>query len=420
MTGSPTTWAMGWLCVLLLVSAGAAGRSPGQSGAVFNVRDYGGTANDGTDDREAIRAAVQAARAAGGGTVYFPPGIYLTSHTEWKSLARISFRGAGRGRTVIRRSGEHPMTFSFVDCSDLTFRDLALDANGCLNYGGTYFLSCRRVRITDTRYFDSNTAARRQPHTRTDIYACVFGRGETHNEDVVIRRNLIEDLQLEVDYCRRVQITENRVLRPARTAGIGTFSLQWNSVTGEDVCGEDILIADNLICDLSEAYTAIAVHLDPAVHNDQTPLNTIIYRNIRILRNRIIYPAGSGTQAGKAIQVGATDSSQRTRGVIFDRIRIEGNRIYIHPSAGIRPEPGIGAVAIFGNHSREFSGGPDFRFTNVTIQNNSLYHDGKPEAKLVRFYAQGPGYRERNNRILPYAAPPKRPSYSDGMPDNLK
>jgi hypothetical protein len=289
-----------------------------------------------------------------------------------------------------------------------------------LNYGGTYFLSCRRVRITDTRYFDGNTAARQKRHTKTDIYAYVFGRGEVHNEDVVISKNIIEDLQLEVDYCRRVKIAENLVRRPTSTTGIGTFSLQRVTVPGEDVCGEDILIADNVISDLSDSYTAIAVHLDPAVHKDQTPLNNITYRDIRILRNTVIYPAGSGVQAGKAIQVGATDSSQMTKGIVFDRIRIEDNRIYIHPAAGIRPEPGIGEVVIFGNHSREFTGGPDFRFTNVAIKNNTLYQDGKPEVKLVRFYAQGPGYLEKGNRVLPYTAPPLRGAGSNEVPNSAK
>ena len=253
ITRSPLIWVLYCLGALVLVAASADARHPSKSGRVFDLRAFGAIPDDNTDDRDAIGAAVEAAQAAGGGTVYFPPGTYLTSHTGWKSLARVRFRGAGRDRTVIRRVGEHPMTFAFTGCTDLEFRDLALDANGCLSYGGTYFLACKRIRITGTRYFDSNTAARRKPRTKTDIYAYVFGRGEAHNEDVLISSNLIEDLQLEVDYCRRVKITQNTVRRPTSTTGIGTFSLQWDAVTGEDVCGEDILIADNVISDVSDA-----------------------------------------------------------------------------------------------------------------------------------------------------------------------
>ena len=59
------------------------------------------------------------------------------------------------------------------------------------------------MRITGTRYLDGRTAERRRPHERTDIYSYVFGRGKTQHEDLVITNNVIEDLQLEVDYSRR-------------------------------------------------------------------------------------------------------------------------------------------------------------------------------------------------------------------------
>lgn len=43
----------------------------------FNVRDFGAVGDGATDDTEAIQAAIDAAEAAGGGTVYFPAGDYL-------------------------------------------------------------------------------------------------------------------------------------------------------------------------------------------------------------------------------------------------------------------------------------------------------------------------------------------------------
>lgn len=48
-------------------------------GEVFNVRAYGATGDGTTDDRAAVQLAFDAAHAAGGGTVYFPAGTYLTS-----------------------------------------------------------------------------------------------------------------------------------------------------------------------------------------------------------------------------------------------------------------------------------------------------------------------------------------------------
>ena len=46
---------------------------------LFNVVEFGAVGNDGKDDTEAIRKAIEAARKAGGGVVYFPRGRYRLS-----------------------------------------------------------------------------------------------------------------------------------------------------------------------------------------------------------------------------------------------------------------------------------------------------------------------------------------------------
>jgi polygalacturonase len=52
------------------------------AGSLFNIQDYGAR-NDGSASATAsIRAAIQAAKAAGGGTVYVPAGKYLTGPIE--------------------------------------------------------------------------------------------------------------------------------------------------------------------------------------------------------------------------------------------------------------------------------------------------------------------------------------------------
>ncbi len=43
---------------------------------VFNVRAYGAVGDGVSNDLPAIHHAVAACTAAGGGVVYFPPGIY--------------------------------------------------------------------------------------------------------------------------------------------------------------------------------------------------------------------------------------------------------------------------------------------------------------------------------------------------------
>lgn len=65
--------------VLLLVSAGTAAATG------FNVRDYGATGDGTTIDTDAINKAIEACSTAGGGTVYFPAGTYLSGAVRLKN-----------------------------------------------------------------------------------------------------------------------------------------------------------------------------------------------------------------------------------------------------------------------------------------------------------------------------------------------
>ncbi len=55
------------------------------SAAAFDVRSFGAKGDGKTPDRESINKAIDAASAAGGGTVYFPAGIYLTGSIHLRS-----------------------------------------------------------------------------------------------------------------------------------------------------------------------------------------------------------------------------------------------------------------------------------------------------------------------------------------------
>ena len=67
------------LALLLLVGGNAHGAVPGP---FFNVLDYGAHQDGSASSTEAIRSAIQAAQTAGGGTVYFPAGTYVTGPIE--------------------------------------------------------------------------------------------------------------------------------------------------------------------------------------------------------------------------------------------------------------------------------------------------------------------------------------------------
>jgi polygalacturonase len=67
-----------WLAAIALVAVARAVAA----GGCFNVRDFGAHPDGTGDSTAAIRAAIRAAQAAGGGTVCVPPGTYLTGPIE--------------------------------------------------------------------------------------------------------------------------------------------------------------------------------------------------------------------------------------------------------------------------------------------------------------------------------------------------
>ena len=79
------------------------------SGAPFNVLDFGATRDGETNDQPAIQAAINAAKAAGGGTVFIPAGTYkvndtltLTPSSSWFN---VYIKGAGAGATTLNFAG---------------------------------------------------------------------------------------------------------------------------------------------------------------------------------------------------------------------------------------------------------------------------------------------------------------------------
>ena len=60
-----------------------------QTMGVFNIKDYGATGNKTDDAQPAIRRAIDACAAYGGGTVYIPPGEYTTGTIHLQSRIRI-------------------------------------------------------------------------------------------------------------------------------------------------------------------------------------------------------------------------------------------------------------------------------------------------------------------------------------------
>lgn len=110
---------------------------------VFNVKTYGAVGNGSTDDRTSIKAAFDAACAAGGGIVFFPAGTYEVSKqgsNAWAlqiSCSNIQMLGVTDGQSVLQLitgstgTGASSATdlLEVLGVKDVIIRDMVLDGH---------------------------------------------------------------------------------------------------------------------------------------------------------------------------------------------------------------------------------------------------------------------------------------------------
>lgn len=99
----------------------------------YGIRQYGAICNDATDDTAAIQTGIEAAQAAGGGTVVVPVGHCLIKGTLHITRNNIRLRGEGRASRLIFANGtadgiaiggQRPQLYG------IEISNIALDASG--------------------------------------------------------------------------------------------------------------------------------------------------------------------------------------------------------------------------------------------------------------------------------------------------
>lgn len=94
--------------------------------AIFNVKNFGALGNNTGNDAPAIQSAITASVAAGGGQIYFPPGIYrVTSPVQLKN--NLTFVGAGGTASRIHGTNGTFVTVS-PGANKVTFEDIYISA----------------------------------------------------------------------------------------------------------------------------------------------------------------------------------------------------------------------------------------------------------------------------------------------------
>ncbi len=92
-------------------SAGSAAPLQPCNYSIVNVKDRGAKGDGVTDDYPVINTAVGAVAAAGGGTLYFPPGTYAMS-SALVPVSGVNIQGAGPAATIIKNTATGPPPFN--------------------------------------------------------------------------------------------------------------------------------------------------------------------------------------------------------------------------------------------------------------------------------------------------------------------
>jgi polygalacturonase len=88
-----------------LAAAAGKDKSPAPAPIVFNVRQYGATGDGKTLDTDAVNRAIAAAAAAGGGTVLFPAGVYLSFSIHLQNYVHLYLDA---GATILAAESPKP------------------------------------------------------------------------------------------------------------------------------------------------------------------------------------------------------------------------------------------------------------------------------------------------------------------------
>lgn len=113
-----------------------------------SVKDFGAVGDGVTNDTAAIQAAIAYIQSVGGGTVYFPRGIYLTAPV-FVTDSNVHLRGAGTGGSILRLIGSATEQFAVVSfgiqsdqttlvaIADCSIRHFEIDGNKANQLNGS-------------------------------------------------------------------------------------------------------------------------------------------------------------------------------------------------------------------------------------------------------------------------------------------
>jgi polygalacturonase len=361
------------------IASAAAPQGPtatGQGG--FNVRGHGAAGDGAHLDTKAIQDAIDACARAGGGTVLFPAGTYLSGTIVLKSRVMLDL-DAGAVLLGSKNLQDYPsfvpalrsFTDTYTEKSLLYaegLQDIGIRGRGTIDgqgaaFQGPYkvrpymmrFVSCRNVSVTDVRIKDS-------PMWVQHYLAC--DQVEIRGISVDSRVNVNND-GIDIDGSQRVRISDCEIVS-------GDDAIVLKATAGRP--SKDVVITN---CVLSTACNALKLGTE-----SNGGFENIAISNCAIYGTRLAGIALEMVDGGVLAQVSISNIVMNGVGTpVFIRL---GDRARPFTGGGARPPVGklrnvsISNVQAVGAGSMgcAIAGLPDHAIENVVLENLRLTFAG--------------------------------------------
>ncbi len=210
---------MNWLFILWIVCACTASTLSGAQ-ILYDVRDFGAKADGQTLATQAIQAAIDKCAAAGGGTVYLPPGSFLSGTIYMKTGVTLHL---DTGCTLLGSTSlnDYPPTVpafrsytdNYTDKSLIygeKLERIAITGRGVLDGQGAAFKGPYKVRPYMIRFIECRDVAvegvtiRNSPMWVQHYLAC----DDVRISGIMVKSHVNANNDgIDIDSCRRVTIT---------------------------------------------------------------------------------------------------------------------------------------------------------------------------------------------------------------------
>ena len=365
--------------------------STAMAAGTFNVKDFGAKGNGTTVDSPAINKAIAAATAAGGGTVIFPNGTYLSRSIHLAS--NITFQLAGGATIRAASSGlDAPEANPFGQWQDFGhshFHDALMWGDGISNFAITGTGTIDGAGLTT-----SNTVPKGVGDKALSLKLC----SGIHVSGVTFRR--AGHFAVLFNGCHDLTLRNIKVLTTADRDGINVVN-SWNV----DIGGSDIESLDDAVVlksdfALGRTFPSHDIHVHDSTirstQNNATQFGSETCGNF----SKVTFDHLTITGAGKAgIGIVSMDGSV-IDGISYSDITMSRTAVPIYLKIGDRHScpnhPAVGAIrnvsisnvtgtnAVSPVSSAEFTptiagASPANRVQNVTLTNVQLtVHGGHP------------------------------------------